>query len=104
MPPQQTKKQLDNDTSLFIRPKGVLSRDEYWLFLKNRYHLTSRETQIAILICRGFSNDEIAEALKISQSTVKTHLKNLFRRVRINSRILLLLRFIEDVTNSYGKI
>ena len=104
MPPQQTKKQLDNDTSLFIRPKGVLSRDEYWLFLKNRYHLTSRETQIAILICRGFSNDEIANALNISQSTVKTHLKNLFRRVRINSRILLLLRFIEDVTNSYGKI
>jgi DNA-binding NarL/FixJ family response regulator len=104
MPPQQTKKRLDNVTSLFIRPKGVLSRDEYWLFLKNRYHLTSRETQIAILICRGFSNDEIAKALNISQSTVKTHLKNLFRRVRINSRILLLLRFIEDVTNSYGKI
>ena len=104
MPPPKTKKQPDNDSSLFIRPKGILGRDEYWLFLKNRYHLTPRETQVAILICRGFSNDEIAEALKISQSTVKTHLKNLFGRVRVNSRILLLLRFIEDVTNSYGKI
>ena len=104
MPPPQTKKPPDDDSSLFIRPKGFLGRDEYWLFLKNRYHLTPRETQVAILICRGFSNDEIAEALKISQSTVKTHLKNLFRRVRVNSRILLLLRFIEDVTNSYGKI
>ena len=104
MPPPQTKKPSDNDSSLFIRPKGFLGRDEYWLFLKNRYHLTPRETQVAILICRGFSNDEIAKALKISQSTVKTHLKNLFRRVRVNSRILLLLRFIEDVTDSYGKI
>ncbi len=104
MPPPQTKKPPGNDRSLFTRPKGILSRDKYWLFLKNRYHLTPRETQVAILICRGFSNDEIAEALKISQSTVKTHLKNLFRRVRVNSRILLLLRFIEDVTNSYGKI
>lgn len=104
MPQPQTKKPLDKDSSLFIRPKGILCRDEYWLFLKNRYHLTSRETQVAILICRGFTNDEIAEALKISQSTVKTHLRNLFRRVRVNSRILLLLQFIEDVTSSYGKI
>ncbi len=104
MPPPQTKKPSDNDSSLFIRPKGFLGRDEYWLFLKNRYHLTPREIQVAILICRGFSNDEIAKVLKISQSTVKTHLKNLFGRVRVNSRILLLLRFIEDVTNSYGKI
>ncbi len=104
MPQPQTKKPLDKDSSLFIRPKGILCRDEYWLFLKNRYHLTSRETQVAILICRGFTNDEIAEALKISQSTVKTHLRNLFRRVRVNNRILLLLQFIEDVTDSYGKI
>ncbi len=104
MPPPKTKKPLDKDSSLFIRPKGILGRDEYWMFLKSRYQLTARETQVAILICRGFSNDEIAHALKISQSTVKTHLKNLFRRVRVNNRILLLLRFIEDVTDSYGKI
>ncbi len=104
MPPPKTKKPLDKDSSLFIRPKGILGRDEHWLFLKNRYQLTARETQVAILICRGFTNEEIAQALKISHSTVKTHLTNLFRRVRVNSRILLLLRFIEDVTEAYGKI
>jgi DNA-binding NarL/FixJ family response regulator len=89
--------------SLFRRPEGVLKGDDQWMFLKKRYHLTSRETQVAILICRGFNNEEIAEALRISQSTVKTHLKNLYRRVRVDSRILLLLQFIEDISKSYEK-
>ena len=73
------------------------------MFLKKRYHLTSRETQVAILICRGFTNEEISEALRISESTVKTHLKNLYRRVRVDSRILLLLQFVEDFNKAYGK-
>ncbi|MBE0535434.1 MAG: response regulator transcription factor [Phycisphaerae bacterium] len=97
------KKETNEDRSLFRRPEGVLKEDEQWMFLKKRYHLTSRETQVAILICRGFSNEEIAEALRISQSTVKTHLKNLYRRVRVDSRILLLLQFIEDVSKSHEK-
>jgi DNA-binding NarL/FixJ family response regulator len=102
MPPLH-KKESHEEGSLFRRPAGVLREDQQWMFLKSRYHLTSRETQVAILICRGFSNEEIAEALKISQSTVKTHLKNLYRRVRVDSRILLLLQFIEDVNKAYEK-
>ncbi len=98
-----SKKESTEGSSLFRRPEGVLKDDEQWMFLKKRYHLTSRETQVAILICRGFSNEDIAEALRISQSTVKTHLKNLYRRVRVDSRILLLLQFIEDVNKAYGK-
>jgi len=97
------KKEQTEDSALFRRPEGVLKGDDQWMFLKKRYHLTSRETQVAILICRGFSNEEIADALRISQSTVKTHLKNLYRRVRVDSRILLLLQFIEDINKAHEK-
>jgi len=62
--------------------------------------MTSREVQVAILVCRGFNNDEIADALEISHVTAKTHLRNLYRRVRVKSRILLLLRFVEDVNRT----
>ncbi len=87
---------------LFKRPPGILLDEKQWVFLKNRYHMTSREIQVAILVCRGFNNDEIAKALNISHGTVKTHLRNLYRRVRVKSKILLLLRFMGDVNQFHG--
>ena len=86
---------------LFNRPGGVLLDEKEWLFLQKRYHLTPRELQVAILICRGFNNSEIAKALKIRHGTVKTHLRNIYRRARVKSKITLLLRFVEDVKTYY---
>lgn len=92
------KKRID---ALFKRPSGVLLDEKKWLFLKKRYHMTPRELQVAILVCRGFNNDEIAGALKIRHGTVKTHLRNIYRRVRVKTKITLLLKFIEDVDRFY---
>ncbi len=86
---------------LFKRPDGILLDEKKWLFLRKRYHMTPRELQVAILVCRGFNNEEIAKALKIRHGTVKTHLRNIYRRARIKSKILLLLRFVEDVNKYY---
>jgi DNA-binding NarL/FixJ family response regulator len=83
------------------RPAGVLLDEKQWLYLKKRYNMTPRELQVAILICRGFSNDDVAKALKMKHGTVKTHLRNIYRRTRVKSKILLLLKFIEDVNKSY---
>jgi DNA-binding NarL/FixJ family response regulator len=86
---------------LFKRPAGVLLDEKQWLYLKERYHMTPRELQVAILVCRGFSNEEVTKALKIKYGTVKTHLRNIYRRVRVKSKITLLLRFIEDINKFY---
>lgn len=48
--------------------------------------LTRRESEIALLICQGFSNKEIAEALVISETTVKKHISNIFEKTGINRR------------------
>lgn len=93
---QQDKNQNNND-SFFKRPPGILLDEAQWLYLKEHYHMTLRELQVAILICRGFNNNEIADALKIKHGTVKTHIRNLFRRVRVKSKILMLLRFVDDI-------
>ena len=95
-----TDKNLDNE-QLFERPPGLILDEKQWLFLKERYHMTTRELQVAILVCRGFNNEEIAKALKVKRGTVKTHLRNLYRRVRVRSKILLLLRFVDDVNRFY---
>jgi two-component system, NarL family, nitrate/nitrite response regulator NarL len=50
-------------------------------------HLTSREIEIIRLIEKEYSNKEIAESLFISERTVETHRKNIFRKTGTNSVI-----------------
>ena len=53
--------------------------------------LTRRELQIADGVGRGLRNKEIASHLRISQKTVKSHLNNIFRKLRLDSRVALAL-------------
>ena len=55
--------------------------------------LTKRENEIAYLAAQGLSNKEIGKRLYISENTVKTHLKSVFRKLGINSRSLLKQEF-----------
>jgi DNA-binding NarL/FixJ family response regulator len=54
--------------------------------------LTSREREILQLIAQEFSNREIADKLFISERTVETHRKNIFRKTNTNS-IVGLMKF-----------
>jgi DNA-binding NarL/FixJ family response regulator len=50
-------------------------------------HLTGREIEILKLIEKEYNNRQIAEALFISERTVETHRKNIFRKTSTNSVI-----------------
>ena len=50
-------------------------------------HLTQREVEIIKLIEKELSNKEIADQLYISERTVETHRKNIFRKTKTNSVI-----------------
>ena len=54
--------------------------------MEEEYSLTHREIDILKLIYRGMSNNEIAEELFISKSTVKSHIYNTFRKTNVKSR------------------
>ena len=51
-----------------------------------RTELTERELAVLRLMCEGNSNKEIGAALFISEGTGKTHVKNLFAKLEVNSR------------------
>ena len=48
--------------------------------------LSKRQKQLLLLLDKGMSNRDIAEALQISEHTVKVHLWRLFRRLNVKSR------------------
>ncbi len=47
--------------------------------------LTSRETEILSQLCRGKSYKMIADSLHISKGTVHSHLKNIYKKLEVNS-------------------
>ena len=48
--------------------------------------LTDREVDVLRLIAGGFSNQEIASRLFISEATVKTHINNIFSKANLRDR------------------
>ena len=48
--------------------------------------LSSRELQVLELMAKGAANKEIASSLTISESTVKTHIANIFQKLEVNDR------------------
>jgi DNA-binding NarL/FixJ family response regulator len=63
--------------------------------------LTERELQVARLVADRKTNPQIAAELFLSQKTVETHLRNIFRKVHVSSRVGL-ARAIERVGQTAG--
>lgn len=58
--------------------------------------LTEREREIIRLMTGGYSNREIADALCISEGTVKNHVSNILSKLGVRDRTRAVLRAIEN--------
>ena len=49
--------------------------------------LTPREREVFVLVARGLSNAEIADAVYLSETTVKTHVRAVLQKLDLRSRV-----------------
>ncbi len=66
--------------------KKVLREQELFKFLRREYRITEREFEIINYIKKGLHNREIAELLKVSENTVRSHLRRVFKKVDVSNR------------------
>jgi DNA-binding NarL/FixJ family response regulator len=58
--------------------------------------LTPRQKDLLRLVAAGHTNTQIARRLGISESTVRTHLENIYQRLQVSSRTAAVTRAFAD--------
>lgn len=92
----------DTDLALFKKALNAIDAGQVWLdnsrlrtLLKHAesivntqpaVNLSKKEREIVILISQGLKNREIADSLRISEQTVKSHVSHVFRKMNVNTR------------------
>jgi len=97
--PTQPEKRASTKTAFHesiprTQPKFTLLNEKQWDYIQRHFRMSPRELQVARLVCRGFTNADVANKLSVKEGTVKTHLRSIFSKVRARNKISLLLRFI----------
>jgi DNA-binding CsgD family transcriptional regulator len=60
-----------------------------------RHHLTRRETEIALMLQRGYSSKEIAAAIGVSVNTVRRHTEHVMAKFNVHTRLGVAAKLIE---------
>jgi DNA-binding NarL/FixJ family response regulator len=95
----------DDHFEIFLKGIRAIFRGEIWLprkmllncvlesindkkaAIKEKTALSPREIEILTLVSMGTTNEEIANKLCISTNTVKTHLYNIFKKIKVENRL-----------------
>jgi len=102
--PKPRTEYVGKEPYALIHPNVALLDRKQWAYVQKKYELTHREREIAELICQGVRNGNISKYLRIQPGTVKTHTRNIYRKVQVKSKIGMLLRFVaasRDLSTRY---
>ncbi len=63
----------------------------------DRLGLTKRQTEIVVGLSKGLRHDVLADHLKISRSTLRSHFRHIFINLNVANRVELLARVLTEV-------
>ncbi len=91
----------DSDPQLLPKALHAVAKGKIWaerkiisefVEIKNVSKLTTRELEVEALLEKGLSNNQIAQQLGVSISTVKAHITSLLDKLNAKSRLELATR------------
>ena len=62
--------------------------------------ISRREHEIVQLLCKGFSNKQIARQLFISETTVKTHISNILAKLNLHDRMQIVVYYYNKIDSA----
>ncbi len=62
--------------------------------------LTPSERTVAELVCEGLSNPEIAQRLSVSRRTVQSHLRSVYSKLKVTTRLQLVIFWKEKIKDT----
>ena len=77
---EEREGQNEDDVILFV-PRTAFDKDA-----PEESRLSGREAEVLMLVARALSNREIAESLHLSETTVKRHLSNVYKKLGVSTR------------------
>lgn len=111
--PKKSSKKLLFDAVEQVHEKGVyFTENEQKLLIdflqnkKSRYHeepvFSSREVEVIKLICKEYTNQEIADKLFLSKRTVETHRQRILERIGAKNTVgLVVYAVVNQIYNQY---
>jgi DNA-binding NarL/FixJ family response regulator len=57
-------------------------------------NLSDRESEVLAAVAKGYRDKEVAEQLFLSAETVRTHLRNIYRKLHVRTRTEAVLKFL----------
>lgn len=66
--------------------------------MRNR-GLSKRQAEVAFMVCQGYTNRQIGEKLFITEKSVKFHLTDVFRKLRVRNRLQLAVMALSPQSN-----
>jgi DNA-binding NarL/FixJ family response regulator len=89
---QQEAAAWRNESHALIQGLGLEIKKQF-----NRWQLTPVESEIGLLILKGFSHQEIANIRQVSERTVREQARALYRKAGLTGRASLSAFFLEDL-------
>jgi DNA-binding NarL/FixJ family response regulator len=80
----------------FRNLSGENGRDAARLASASQMPLSVRETEVLDCVAQGLSNKEIAEALFITEQTVKNHMTSVLRKMEVSDRVQAVLHAVKN--------
>jgi DNA-binding CsgD family transcriptional regulator len=85
-----------DDSRVLIILEEIARRQEFNLErVKERFHFTDRETEVIVHLLKGWTNKEIANAIAISELTVKEHIKHIMDKTKTSTRTGILAQILQ---------